>query len=452
MDQQPATPASAAESWYDPKRAWKIAALLALASIFSQFDRNVISLAVGPVKAAFQLDDTHFAMLQGLAFGLCYAICTVPIGRLSDRYERRVVLGCSLALFSLSSISSGFSRSFAQLFATRVGVGVGEAAVTPGGLSLLSDLFPAKRLGRATSLFFLTAPLGVGLSMIAGGKLLEWLTARSNAGALPFELQPWQAAFLLIGIPGLLLSPIFLMMREPARRGAGSESPLSVAQVLDVIRSRREALLLIVAGFSLQTLVMFAYNIWTPALFARTYGWSPAEVGLGFGLVVLIFGTGGAWFAGWLSDRMSARNQLDAHLRIAALASLGCGVCGAAAPLMPSAWGALALIGPAIFLVTMPVPCAGIALQLILPNRARAQVTGIFYMVTGLVGLGIGPLLIGLMNDHVFRGPGDIRYSLAVVVGIASPLMFLLLRAAAAPYRAIREITERERRNQETGR
>jgi MFS family permease len=212
-----------------------------------------------------------------------------------------------------------------------------------------------------------------------------------------------------------------------------------VAQVLEVIRERRAALLLILAGFSLQTLVMFAYNIWTPALFARAYGWTPGEVGLGFGSVVLIFGTSGVWFAGWLSDRLTARNRLDAQLRVAALASLGCGACGAVAPLMPNAWGALALIGPAIFLVTMPVPCAGIALQLILPNRARAQVTGVFYMVTGLVGLGLGPVLIGLVNDHVFNGPGEIRYSLALVVGIASPLMFLLLRAAAKPFRALRE-------------
>jgi MFS family permease len=435
----PAAPESSADAdardWPPPSRGWAIAVLLALASVASQFDRVVLNLTVEPVKAHFALDDTHFALLQGVAFGVFYTLCSVPIGRLADNTRRTGLLAVSLALFSLFSMGSGLARGFAQLFGTRVGVAVGEASVTPTGLSLLADLFPPEKLGRAVSVFFLSAPFGIGLAYIAGGTLLDALTAH---GALPMGLAPWQAAFLIVGFPGLLLAPVFWWLREPARRGGGHGTAMPVREVLAVIGARRRALTLMFAGFSMVTVVNFAYNVWTPALFARVYHWSPAEVGAGFGLLMLVFGTSGTYFAGWLADRLARAGHADAQLRVAAWAFLLCGVFGTAAPLMPNAWAALALIGPAMFLSCMPVPCAGTALQLIVPNRTRGQVTALYIMVISLVGIGLGPLVIGFMTDHVFTAPADIRYSLAIVVGTAAPVMWVLLMLALKPYRALR--------------
>ena len=145
-------------AWPSPSRGWTVAVLLGLASIASQSDRTVVNLAVEPIKAQFHLDDTHFGMLQGIAFGLFYVLCAMPIGRLIDRFPRKLVTGVSLGLFSLFSMGSGLTRSFGQLFLTRVGVGVGEASVTPAALSMLSDLFPPARLGRAVAIFFVSAP------------------------------------------------------------------------------------------------------------------------------------------------------------------------------------------------------------------------------------------------------------------------------------------------------
>lgn len=425
--------------WPNSRRAWTVAFLLALASIMSQFDRVVLNLTVEPVKAEFGLDDTSFALLQGVAFGIFYTLGAVPLGRLADRYERRLVLGISLVFFSIASMASGLSRTFTQLFITRVGVGIGEASVTPSGLSLLSDLFPPEKLGRAVSVFFLSAPFGIGLAFIAGGRLLQSLTEHHDGAGLPFALEPWQAAFLIVGFPGLLLAPLFLLMREPDRRGPGGAKALSIAEVVTVVRERGHALSLMFAGFSMVTVVNFAYNVWTPALFARVYGWTPAEVGLGFGLVMMTFGTSGVYFAGWLSDRMTRAGRTDAQLRVAAFSFLACGAFGAMAPLMPNAWAALALIAPAMFLSNVPVPCAGTALQLIVPNRARAQVTALYIMIISLVGIGIGPVVIGFMTDHLFTAPTDIRYSLAIVVGTAAPIMCVLLLLALRPYRALRE-------------
>ncbi|WP_294291740.1 MFS transporter [uncultured Sphingomonas sp.] len=437
----PTSPADVGDApWPARRRAWTVAVLLSLASVASQFDRVVLNLTVEPVKAEFGLTDTRFALLQGVAFGIFYTLCSVPIGRMADSFQRRLVLGISLIFFSLFSMASGLSRTFTQLFVTRVGVGVGEASVTPTGLSLLSDLFPPERLGRAVSVFFLSAPFGIGLAFMAGGKLIEALDRHAVAGGLPLGLEPWQAAFLIVGFPGLLLAPVILAMREPERRGAGGAQTMPVREVIRVIRERGAALSLMFAGFSMVTVVNFAYNVWTPALFARVYGWTPGQVGVGFGLIMMTFGVAGCYFAGWLSDRLTRAGHADAQLRVAAWSFLACGIFGAAAPLMPNAWAALALIGPAMFLSNVPVPCAGTALQLILPNRARAQVTALYIMIISLVGIGIGPVVIGFMTDRVFTGPTDIRYSLALVVGTAAPLMFVLLLAALRPYRRVREL------------
>jgi MFS family permease len=183
------------QHWPSPVRGWTVVALLALASVVSQFDRTVVNLMVEPIKAEFALDDTHFGMLQGIAFGVFYILACVPIGRLVDRHSRTLMLGLGLGLFSLFAMASGLARNFAQLFLTRVGVGVGEASVTPAALSMLSDLFPPERLGRPVSGFLMSAPIGQGVAFIAGGSLLQWLTTSSflASGALR-GLEPPQAA------------------------------------------------------------------------------------------------------------------------------------------------------------------------------------------------------------------------------------------------------------------
>ncbi len=435
----PAVDPAERDPWPSAARGWIFVILFALASMASQFDRTVVNLMIEPIKTEFSLNDTQFGMLQGLAFGLFYVLACVPIGRLVDRYARTWVLGLSLVLFSLFAMGSGFARNFSQLFLTRVGVGVGEASVTPASLSMLSDLFPPERLGRPVSGFLMSAPIGQGIAFIGGGSLLHWLTGSSllTTGWLS-GLAPWQAAFVLIAAPGLLLAPVFLLLREPKRRGPGNANPLPVAEVVRVVRRRARALVPMFAGFALVSLASYAFFIWTPALFQRVFHWTPAQVGLGFGLVLLVFGTGGVYFAGWLSDRLAQRGRLDALLTVAAFGFVGCGLFGALAPLMPTAPLALGMLGPAIFLSMMPYSCAAASIQLIVPNRARGQVTALYITVTTLVGLTIGPLIVGLLTDYVFRDPADIRYSMALVVGLAAPLMCMLVLSARPHYRELR--------------
>ena len=421
--------------WPSARFAWGFAFVLALASAASHADRVVLNLAIKPVKTAFALTDTQYGMLQGIAFGIFYMLCSLPIGRMADTYQRRLVLAVSLTLFSMFSMASGFARNFGQLFVTRVGVGIGEASVTPTGMSLLADLFPPERLGRAASLFYLSTPLGFGMAFVAGGALLTALDHLAGQGGLPFHLAPWQAVFLIVGFPGLLLVPIFLAFREPVRRGRSGDRILTIREMAGVMKERAGVLTLMIIGFSMVPVVNIGFNTWTPALFERIYGWTPGQFGLAFGLLLMTCGVGGVAFAGWFSDRLMKAGRTDAPLRVAAWSFLLSGLLAAVAPLMPSATAALFVIAPAIFLSNIPLVCAGIGFQLIVPNRARAQVTGLFIMVTGLVGQGIGPVLIGIMNDHLFPGTEGVRYSMAIVFGSAAPLMTVLLLIACRQYR-----------------
>lgn len=432
-------PTNNASSWPAPWRGWALVGLLALASIMSQFDRTVINLMVEPIKAEFGLNDTAFGALQGIAFGLFYVIACIPLGRAADNYNRKLIIASCLFLWTLFAMASGLARSYAQLFLTRIGVAVGEASLTPAGLSMLSDHFPPERLGRPVSGFLMSAPVGQGLAFIGGGSLLTALAGSSliETGMLS-GLDPWQAAFIIIGAPGLLLVPFFFLIREPERRGTGAAEVLTMRETAAVIGSKWRALVPMFIGFAMVLLVAYSIAIWTPALFMRTYGWNAAQIGLGFGLALIVFGTAGVYVAGVLSDRLSEKGHPDAPLKVAAGGFAIAGVTGTLAPLMPTAEMALALLAGTVFFANMPFPCAATALQLIVPNRARAQVSAVYVTFTTLVGLAVGPTVIGLMTDYVFQDPADIRYSMSVVVGLAAPIMVVMMFLAMRPYSRFR--------------
>jgi MFS family permease len=415
----PPLASTASAPWPSASRGWMVAGLLALASIASQADRTVVTLMAGPIKAQFGLSDTAFSVLQSVAFNVFYVLACIPIGRLADRFPRRAVLGLCMGLFSLFAMASGLARSYLQLFLMRIGVGIGETSVSPASFSLLSDHFPPERLGRPISVFLMSAPFGQGLTLIAGGSLMQWLTTSTFLHSGLFNgMAPWQVAFIIVGFPGLLLVPALLLLREPARRGPGSERPLSVREVIDVVRQRRAALLPIFAGFAMVILVANALAFWTPTFLERTHGLNKAQQGLAFGSLLLVCGTGGAFFAGWLNDHLAQRGTL--------------------AMLMPTVELALLFLVPTVLMGTMPIPCAGTSIQLIVPSRARAQVSALYITISSLVGMGLGPMLVGLLNDYVFLDPLAIRYSLSIVMVIPGPLMFWLFMRARGPYRALR--------------
>jgi MFS family permease len=427
--------------WPSARRGWVLVALLALASVVSQFDRTVINLMVGPIKAEFGLNDTAFGALQSLAFGLFYVIACIPLGRIADNWSRRWLLAMCLGFWSVFAMASGLARSYWGLFLTRIGVAVGEASLTPAGLSMLSDHFPPERLGRPVAGYLMSAPVGQGLAFIGGGSLLTALAGSDliTTGWLA-GFEPWQAAFIIVGAPGLLLVPLFMLIPEPVRRGARTGG-LSAAETARLIGAMWRALVPMFIGFAMVLLFSYSVAIWTPALLERVHGWNSAQIGWGFGLVLIAFGMTGVIVGGWANDWLAAKGHRDAPLKVAAAGFAVGGAAGVAAPLMPTAELTLAALAVALFFGQMPFPCAATSLQLIVPNRARAQISAVYVTFTTLVGLGVGPTVIGLMNDFVF-GPDHIDKSMAVVIGCATPIMVGMMLLAMKPYRRFHEAAQ----------
>lgn len=394
---------------------------------------------VQPIRADLRISDTQFGLLQGVAFGLFYTVLALPIGRMVDVRQRRRIVAVGVAVFSLFSLLSGLARSFGQLFAARIGVGAGEASLVPAAYSMISDLFPPERLGRAMSLFTMTAFIGIGLAYVAGGATIAMVSAADFSGwPLLDGLAGWQRVFVLVSIPGLLLVPLLWLMPEPPRRGRQQGGAVPLNEAVAHVGRQRAALVPLFAGFAAITLSGYASAVWTPALFIRAHGWGPADIGLGYGLVTLIFAPLGAITAGRWCDRLSARGVQDAPLRVAAFGYVPTGIFGGLAPLMPTGELALLMFAPAIFFSTMPFPMAGTALQLATPNELRGTLSALYMLVINTVGLGAGPVLVGAMSDNLFTGPDGVRYGLALVNFAAAPIAMGLLVLAFRPYRAVR--------------
>lgn len=425
--------------WPEPRRAWYAVLLLSMAYVLSYLDRIFINLLVVPIQTDLGINDTQFGMLQSLAFGIFYTMMALPLGRMADNRERRLIVVYGVALFSLFTTLSGFAKTYAQLFCARIFVGVGEASLTPAAYSILSDYFPPHRLGRAIGVFTMSAFVGTGLAYIGGGTLIDLLSAHGNIEVPGLgTFKPWQVAFVLVGLPGLLIAPLLLTLKEPARRGTATNASVPVREVFAEIARRRQTLVWLFAGFSMVTLSGYASAVWTPAFFIRVYEWQPGQIGLWYGLIYLAFGTTGALFGGWLCDRLTARGVLDAPLRVAAFGYVGTGLFGGLAPLMPTPELALALFIPATFLGTLPFPLAGISIQLVTQNRLRGQMSALYMLVINVVGLGLGPLIVGLFTDFVFTAPSDVRYSLALVNAVAAPVAMIFLLIACKGYRSLR--------------
>ncbi|MFZ4071733.1 MAG: MFS transporter [Caulobacterales bacterium] len=424
--------------WPPRRAAWTAVAILALANFFAFIDRILMSLLIQPIKVDWNLTDTEASLLLGLAFGLFYTLLAIPIGRLVDGWSRKSVAALGLAFWSMAAVACGAAHNFVQLFIARVGVGAGEASLNPASYSILSDYFPKRQLSSAIGIYTMAAFLGAGVALIGGGYVLRAFTAHG-----PFDvpmlgqLAPWQMTFVVLAAPGLVVALLCMMIKEPARRGAG-EAQASFGEAMRFMRTepQRWAFFFLIAAFAVHTFGSYAGSGWTLTFFIRTFGWSPQEAGLYTGLTFLIFGAGGALAGGWYGDRLRQRGHLDAQLRAAQIGIWISWPMGLFSTLVPDAAAAVALNAGAMFFSTFVYPLAASAIQTITPNRMRGQASAVYLTVINLVGLGLGPLVIGMLNDYGFKSPQAIGLSLAIVNGITPPLMAVLLALGLKHYRA----------------
>ncbi len=433
--------------------AWYVVFLLTLANISSFIDRQILSLLVKPIKHDLHLSDTQMSLLLGLSFALFYTLFGVIIGRAADRYSRRNIIIGGIAVWSLMTTFCGGIRTYGQFFLARMGVGVGEATLSPSAFSILADLFPKNRLATALSLFSMGVFLGSGLATLIGSGIVANLPTEGLVTVPVFgQVFPWQLIFLYIGIPGLVIALLLFTVKEPVRKNAlqvdGQTVKLSLAESFSIIFSYRKAYLLICFATACQALINYGCNAWVPTFINRTYGWEVPRAGAFYGGVVVVSSILGVLFGGWYADKLTREGKTDGRLRVGVL---GISLAFAAffIPLLPRAeWALLAMSVP-IFGLACPFGAATAAIQDIMPNQVRALASSIFLFILNLIGIGLGPTSVALFTDFVFQDENQIRYSLVLLYLIGGGIGLLLSYLALKPYREA--IASRDRLTQLAG-
>jgi MFS family permease len=411
--------------------SWYVVAVLCVAYTLSFVDRMVLALLVEPIKRDLGISDTQIGLLHGFAFAIFYTTLGVPIARLADRADRRKLIAAGVAFWSLMCALCGLARSFGQLFLARVGVGVGEAALSPAAFSMLADAFPPDRLGRALGVYSSAIYAGAGVALLVGGGVAA-AAASTTAVQVPLlgDVRPWQLTFLVLGAPGLLVAAWILSLREPTRRGVATNArPVPLRAVFAWIARHGRAYGAHFAGFALLSLVFNASTAWLPSVFVRVHGWTASEGAHWIGLALIVFGTTGIVAGGIVADAWRRRGRPDGSLRVGLTSAIGVLPFAAAVPVVRSPELAVALLAPMMFFSAFAFGAAAAGLQWLTPAPMRAQVSATFLFVNNLVGIGGGPVAVALLTDRVFGTPAAVGTSLAIVGGSAALLAALVLAA-----------------------
>jgi len=417
-----------------------VAIILTLLYTSSFIDRSILSQLVKPIRADLGITDFQYSLLAGLAFVGIYTAVGIPLGALVDRGSRNWMITIGCAVWSLMTAACGLAVSFWSLFAARIGVGIGEAALSPGAYSLLADYFPPGKLARAMSVYSLGLPLGMGLALLIGGWGIEFASAEVAQGGFLAAYKPWQVVFFAVGLPGLLLALLMrLAVREPPRRhhavavGAGAGDRPNFGFVLAYVWRNRGVYAAPILGVSFSGMLSYGANLWMPAFLMRVYGFSPREAGLFLGGSTVVLGIPGTLLAGWIADRLIARGKGDAHMIVAMAYCAGIAVCGAIAPIIPIHWLSLALIAGLGFFSFTWTGVAGALLQIVTPNRMRGQVSAVYLFSANIIGMGIGQSAVAFCTDHIFGRDDAVGQSLALVGVVSIALAIYFLNAGRKP-------------------
>jgi predicted MFS family arabinose efflux permease len=389
-------------------------ALALLTAIYglNYIDRQILGLLAQPIKHELHLSDTSLGLLTGLAFALFYTSLGLVIARLAERGWCKSIIVGSVLIFSIATSGGACALNFWQLFASRILVGVGEGGTTPASLAILSNLYPAERRAGAMSVFSVGAQIGILIGFVLGG----YVAARLG----------WRAALMVAGAPGLLLAALAArFIHFPLRHAAPVSRPLPAA-VLSLLRRRSFALLCLAGGT-----ILFcgnAVNSWMPAYLQREFGIGSQTVGLLYGLGLGVLGAVVTWVSGKLADRLYVKNS-QAPLLMAASVTLLAMACILGVLWMPWIGAAVALLLPGLScMVVWQGPVLALV-QGLAQEHERPTATATFLFIANIIGLGLGPLTVGLISDAVGRETASgLRLGMSCALA-AAPLSALLLWA-----------------------
>ncbi len=426
-----------ATPWPSPRYGWFVVFLLVLAYAFGVVDRIVIGLLTQPIKADLQLSDTELGLIQGFAFSLFYAMFALPVGLLVDRWKRVPVLWGGVLIWSVATVTCGLAGTFMTLFLARVFVGAGESTTTPASSSIIADYFPPSLRARAYGIFAMGGSVGIGIAYLLGSVAIQLAAgARDWAPALLGGFREWQIVFFIVGVPGILLALVMaLAIREPARRGgAPATGRISLLPLWREMRINRLALLTIMLGTIMNVMIVNAQLAWFPTLFFRVHDWTPARVGNALALVGVPFGLFSAITAGWALSWIAKRGRDDGPVLVMGLQCAAWAIFGTLKSLAPTPQLALAGHVATSLFATWAVTAALTALNQMTPNRLRGQVVAIYTLLTAFVGVALGSVSVGVLNDYVFTDPKGVAPSLAVVCAAGGLFGIALLTYGRSAY------------------
>jgi MFS family permease len=393
-----------------------VLAMLLLVYTFNFLDRQILSILAQPVKADLGLSDAQLGMLGGLAFAILYSTLAIPLALIADRTSRTWVITISLGVWSAFTALCGAAQNFAQMFAFRLGVGVGEAGGVAPSYALIADTFPAERRARALSIYSLGIPLGAAAGVLLGGYI---------AAAVQ-----WRVAFVVVGVAGLLIAPLFRwLVKDPPRAAAPVAEPMG--RVFAILAGK-PAFWLLAFGAAAGSMCGYGVAFWLPSLMQRSFGLSLVETGQFIGALLLTGGVAGILLGGVLGDRLGARDRRWYAL-LPALAYVAGTPLFVAGVLSGSAAAAFALFLVPQALVYVWLGPVLTAVQHLVPARMRATASASFLLVNNLIGLGLGSWLIGRLSDALtpaYAGEA-LRYAIAAALllyVVAGVLMALASR------------------------
>lgn len=396
--------------------------ILLIVYIFNFIDRQIVNILAEPIAIDLGLSDTQIGLMTGLAFALFYTALGLPIARYADRptTNRPRLIAIALATWSAMTALCGVANNFIQLLLARIGVGVGEAGCTPPAHSLISDIVPPERRSSALAFYALGIPIGTLLGMMIGGFLADWVG--------------WRRAFLIVGLPGVVLAlVVYFVLRDPRQQlarpsetEAAPSAELSIWAAVRTVMGSRAFVLLLAAG-STAAFLAYGKTTWTTIFFQRTHELSPGEVGFWFGVVNGAAGIFGTWFGGWLADRFGAKNRR--HVLTAPAIGMAIAAPVAFLAYQATSWQL------ALALLIVPTLCNSLyygptysAAQGLVPLRARAIAAATVLFFQNLIGLGLGPLFFGMLSDMLAPtyGEDSVRYVLygAAFLGLVPAFFF----------------------------
>lgn len=400
-----------------------VLAVLTLVYTFNFIDRQLLVILQEPVKADLGLSDTQLGLLTGFAFAVFYVVCGIPIARWADKGVRRSIIALALSIWSFMTAISGFSQNFFQLLLARMGVGVGEAGGSPPAHSMISDIFSPAFRATALSIYSIGIYIGILVGFMLGGWVAEFFG--------------WRLAFLVVGLPGILLAVVVrFTVQEPVRgwaEGASGNvaSAPPLGEVLRLLWSRQSFRFLATAA-SMQAFIIYGIGNWLPSFFLRTYDVSIGELGTWMALAAGFGGGAGSFFGGWIADRMGAK---DARWYLWMPAILVAIVIPTLSVILSikSLYLGLLLTAPFNFLTAAYLGSVLAVSHSLVGQRMRALTSAILFFVINLIGMGLGPLSVGMLSDYLAATGVDASLGYAMLtVGTGAVLVTCLNYVLAA--------------------